>query len=226
MKKKIAKYFKNILVKKERNFYESLVLKVFSLLFPKRTKRVEKFLLQSSCYKSLKEFRLKEAEFKIHLGCGSNILPSYQNIDKYNPKADIQADAKELPYPDNTVDEIFTAHMVEHISYSDFLKALQEWKRVLKKGGRLIIRCPNFEKCLQNWLDANYEKRWGKNNEGINFITGAQNKGLGHRHRNLFTIKRLRNLVSRIGFKVLEAHSYPSRDGKYPDHDILLRAIK
>lgn len=163
---------------------------------------------------------------KLHLGCGSNLLEHYVNIDKYNPKADRIMDATELDYPDNSVDEIFTSHMVEYIAYPEFMKALREWKRVLKENATLIIRCPNFEKHLEDWLNADYRKRWGESNEGVNVILGFQDRGPGYFNRNIFTIKRLKNLVSMAGFEVLECHSNATRDGKIPDGDILLRARK
>ena len=163
---------------------------------------------------------------KLHLGCGSVYLNGYINIDKYNSLADRIMDAGELDYPDSSVDEIFTSHMIEHLTYPEFMKALREWKRVLKENGLLVIRCPNFEKHLSDWLNAVYRKRWGERNEGVNVILGFQDKGPGYPNRNIFTPRRLRTLAEIAGFDVLECHSYVTRDGNIPDGDILLRAIK
>jgi SAM-dependent methyltransferase len=163
---------------------------------------------------------------KLHLGCGSNLLEDYINIDKYNPKADMMMDACELDYPDDSVDEIFTSHMVEHLTCPEFMKALKEWKRVLKGEGKLVIRCPNFEKHLRDWLNADYRKRWGERNEGVNVILGFQDAGPGHLNRNIFTSDRLSDLVSRAGFEIMECHPVMNRYGDIPDGDILLRARK
>jgi predicted SAM-dependent methyltransferase len=153
-----------------------------------------------------------EKPIRLHLGCGSVHLEGYVNIDKYSPVADRKMDAKKLDYPDNSVDEIFTSHMVEHLTYSEFMNALEEWRRVLKENGNLIIRCPNFERHLRDWLNADYEKRWGENNYGINSILGFQDRGPGYINRNLFTVERLKRLVEQAGFTILEAHTYPTRD--------------
>lgn len=169
---------------------------------------------------------MEETLLKLHLGCGPRHLNGYVNIDKYHPSADRVMDASKLDYSDNSVDEIFTSHMVEHMRFPDFLKALQEWKRVLKENGTLIIRCPNFEKHLLDWLNADYNKRWGENNKGINNIIGFQGKGSGYINRNLFSVKRLKSLVKQEGFEVLEAHTYSTRNKTIPDGDILLRAKK
>jgi predicted SAM-dependent methyltransferase len=108
----------------------------------------------------------------------------------------------------------------------EFMKALKEWKRVLKGEGKLVIRCPNFEKHLRDWLNADYRKRWGERNEGVNVILGFQDAGPGHPNRNIFTSDRLSDLVSRAGFEIMECHPVMNRYGDIPDGDILLRARK
>lgn len=168
----------------------------------------------------------REKPIRLHLGCGSIHLDGYINIDKFNIDADLLMDAGKLHFPDNSVAEIFTSHMIEHITYSEFMKALREWKRVLKKEGTLIIRCPNFEKHLRDWLDGDYQKRWGENNYGVNVILGFQDRGPGLINRNVFTTERLADLVSKVGLEIIECHPVMNRYGDIPDGDILLRARK
>ncbi len=168
----------------------------------------------------------QKGRLKLHLGCGSVHLDGYINIDKYNPRADRVMDVCELDYPDNSVDEIFTSHMVEHLAYSEFVKALREWKRVLKQSGTLIIRCPNAERHLKEWLSGDYKKRWDERNEGVNVILGFQDRGPGYPNRNIFTVKRLRDLVGQAGFKILECHTHLTRDRSISDGDLLLWATK
>lgn len=169
---------------------------------------------------------VREEPLRLNLGCGRVHLPGYVNIDKYRSSADLVMDVVKLPFPSNSVDEIFSSHMVEHMTYTEFVKGVKEWKRVLRKAGLLIIRCPNFEKRLRDWLNADYQERWGENNYGVNEILGFQDRGPGHMNRNVFTSERLANLVSKAGFEVLECHPHMSRDGETPDDDILLRARK
>jgi len=47
---------------------------------------------------------------------------------------------KKLAFPDNSFDRIIAAHVLEHIYYPHI--ALQEWCRVLRKGGVLTIVLP------------------------------------------------------------------------------------
>ncbi|MEO1187176.1 MAG: hypothetical protein AAFX46_22010, partial [Cyanobacteria bacterium J06636_27] len=55
--------------------------------------------------------------FKLHLGCGTNLKEGYLNIDQYLSAPSItNIDIFKLPIEDNLVDEIFSEHMLEHLS--------------------------------------------------------------------------------------------------------------
>jgi len=160
---------------------------------------------------------------KLHIGCGSNILPGYTNIDKYNKNADVLADGIKLDYKDNSIDEIFTSHMIEHVVLKDFISMLKEWYRILKDNGHLTIRCPNHEVYIRNWLNGDDKYRWG---DGLNCILGKQDRGSGYLNRNMFTPKRLKHLVKKEGFYVDTCTCYPTRKGDIKDGDVLCKATK
>lgn len=50
-----------------------------------------------------------------------------------------QANITELPYKNNMFDKIFLISVLEHLSESDKLKALTEFRRVLKNAGQIIL---------------------------------------------------------------------------------------
>lgn len=94
-------------------------------------------------------------KIKLNLGCGTTMLDGYVNIDtienefiKPNVKADI---TKTLPYESNSVDEIFASHIIEHFRVWQLKEVLNEWRRILKIGGRLVIECPDLEKAIKNF---------------------------------------------------------------------------
>jgi ubiquinone/menaquinone biosynthesis C-methylase UbiE len=167
----------------------------------------------------------KEASrsLRLNIGCGKDLKPRYVNIDRYNPDADALMDAGKLDYPDSSADEVFSSHMIEHVPLAEFLKILQEWKRVLKPGGRLEIRCPNFEAHIRKWLEGDEAFRWGG---GLNRLLGIQDRGEGHLNRNMFTHKRLQTLVKEAGFSILRCEITATRTGEEPDGDILCIAVK
>jgi predicted SAM-dependent methyltransferase len=63
------------------------------------------------------------------------------------PHVDHVFDASDLSaFSDNTFTEIYASHVVEHFDYIDVLPAtLQEWLRVLKPGGRVLISVPDMD---------------------------------------------------------------------------------
>lgn len=49
------------------------------------------------------------------------------------------------PFPDKSIDYIFSEHMFEHLKLTEAVKMLKECRRVLKKNGVLRITLPCFE---------------------------------------------------------------------------------
>lgn len=84
---------------------------------------------------------------KLNLGSGTKYLKGYINLDfepSLNP--DIVCDLdKGLPFPDNSIDEVYSEHLLEHVK--DILFVLKEIKRVLKPNGIFKSRVPHFS-CL------------------------------------------------------------------------------
>ena len=68
--------------------------------------------------------------------------------------ADMEADVLDLPMKDRTVDAILAKHLLEHVI--DPIKALYEWKRVLKPDGKLVILCPDYRYCEAISVDPSH----------------------------------------------------------------------
>lgn len=82
---------------------------------------------------------------KLHLGCGNNYIAGWVNID-ISGKVDMYADLrKPLPFPDQSVDFIFTEAVMEHFNYLDGLKLLIECHRVLKPEGVIRVSTPDLD---------------------------------------------------------------------------------
>lgn len=97
---------------------------------------------------------------KLNLGCGDLTYPDCINIDLYDPHADIKMDIQHLEYPDNYADEIIAYHVLEHLSPYDASNTLNEWYRVLKPNGRLIMELPNTEAMCAEFAAANKNQRY------------------------------------------------------------------
>lgn len=92
---------------------------------------------------------------RLDVGCGipEATREGYIGVDKYaeNPDA-LKYDMWELPFPDGVVDEIYSGQALEHISKFQIIPTLQEWKRVLKIGGKVEINVPDLEWSCMWWL--------------------------------------------------------------------------
>lgn len=84
---------------------------------------------------------------KLHLGCGRDYKEGYENIDISDVvKTDYQFDlercehGKKMHYADNSVDEIFCAHTLEHIR--NLLPLMEELYRIAKDRCKFFIRVP------------------------------------------------------------------------------------
>jgi len=92
---------------------------------------------------------------KLNIGCGNNRIEGYINIDSADDtNPDVVVDIRQgLPYPDNSAEEILFFHAIEHIEEKFHERILEEFWRVLRPEGLLLISYPEFEKCAQNYIE-------------------------------------------------------------------------
>ncbi len=201
-----------------------------------------------------------ETKIKLNIGCGGRPLADYINVDMDNLEAMktryphqtfddnlkvFNYDIFNLPYPDNSVDEIRADAFIEHLSFADEKKLFLEVKRVIKKDGVFTFSVPNFEKVVRMWLDAkddfkdfyrlddeaiksqhwfgNYsystDNRWGYLTA---MIFGSQN-GEGQYHVNCYTIPKIKSLLNIIGFEPVEISEFLWKGDRDPMIQVLAR---
>ena len=113
-------------------------------------------------------------KLKIDIGCGKNKKEGYIGIDiDPESKADIVASALNIPFGDNSVDEIYSRHMVEHLAPDEAEKFFNEIYRVLKIGGEADIK-----------IDCDWNKR------------RLFKKDPTHKYR--YSVKEIENLVKKF----------------------------
>lgn len=81
---------------------------------------------------------------KLNLGAGNKTKVDYINIDKFNfPNIDLVLDLEKenLPFVDNSINEVFSEHFFEHIV--NFEHLINEIYRVLKVDGILKFTVPS-----------------------------------------------------------------------------------
>lgn len=88
---------------------------------------------------------------------GDPIVPTAITFDKPEPyrkeengkKQILRGDCKKLYFFCNeSVDYIYSSHLLEDFTYDELIDILKEWRRVLKTNGLLVINCPDQQKFL------------------------------------------------------------------------------
>lgn len=182
-----------------------------------------------------------QSPIRLNLGCGGRPLPEFINVDmdsleqlrrRYPDQTFDESlilrnfDIFNLPFADETVDEIRTDALIEHLSFEEEPKFFYEVKRVLKVGGIFDFSTPDFESAVRDWLAAKDEwkdffrsdpeavaqqhwfgtytykpeNRWGY---PMAMIFGPQNSP-GQFHKNAYTLPKIEAILKRIGFQSFE----------------------
>ena len=111
----------------------------------------------------------------------------------------IVAPAWEIPLPADSVEEIYSSHMLEHISHHQTVSTLREWHRILQPCGVLRLFIPDLEWCVQRWLEQPDEPGSEKDGWNLHTIFGAQAYE-GDTHRTGFTAASIRRRLIEAGF--------------------------
>ena len=178
------------------------------------------------------------SEIRLNLGCASRLLSGYINVDldsieeiknRYpNIEIDedqqfLQANILDLPFEDNTVDEIRADAFMEHMSFKEESQMFKEVYRALRPGGLFVFSVPDFEDAVRKWLAAEEDwrdfyrdddkaiaechwfgqysystsSRWGYLTAAI---FGPQNSP-GQFHKNAYTEGKIIAICDKIGFE-------------------------
>lgn len=90
----------------------------------------------------------------LNLGCGSRYHKDWINLDfKSNSQYVIEYDLRtSLPFDNESVDVIYTSHVLEHFSKCFAPKFLQECYRILKPKGIIRVIVPDLEQLMRNYI--------------------------------------------------------------------------
>lgn len=122
-----------------------------------------------------------------------------------NPRtrADVLADLDRFPYPfcDNSFDALQAIHVIEHLS--DVVRALEEFHRLVRSGGRVTIVTPHYTD-FSSFCDPTH--RWHLNSFSLRYF-GADDAGFGYYSEARFDEERVRvrllALWRYLGFELL-----------------------
>ncbi|MFM2386987.1 MAG: hypothetical protein RL660_1744 [Bacteroidota bacterium] len=147
---------------------------------------------------------------KLEIGSGLKPREGYTNCDIRDlPHVDIVCNANQLPFGDESVDEIYSRHLIEHFTFKEFLIVLEEWNRVLKTDGVLYLICPNLIWHLQQIIDGSHNSFFNRNPGenarfwGFGSLFGWQDNEFDiHKFGYYFAL--LKHLLEELGFGNVE----------------------
>ena len=147
---------------------------------------------------------------KLNLGCGHLPLEGYVNVDRRElPGVDVVADVENLRFDEGSVQEIFSAHLLEHFPEEMLRRRLiPAWQRLLAPGGILKAVVPDGEAMLAGVAAGTYSF---SNFREVLF--GSQEYD-GDFHFNLFTPSSLCKILEEAGFSEIRVNARARSNGK------------
>jgi predicted SAM-dependent methyltransferase len=126
---------------------------------------------------------------KIEFGCGEN--PTKKNFMTCDirslPGIDFVCDAWKIDtlVAEDSVDEIFSRHFFEHLTYIQGEIVLEKWYKILKSGGTMEMILPNMEYHIDQWTRRSDKKEldhakagfWGWQRDSLDNLWDVHKSG-------------------------------------------------
>lgn len=163
--------------------------------------------------------RARQIPPRLNLGCGHIPLDGYLNVDQRElPGVDLIAEAGNVGLPAGGVEEIFSAHLLEHFPEEELRRRLLPyWYELLRPGGTFRAVVPDGEAMLTELAAGNYAFE-----DFREVLFGAQDYA-GDFHFNLLTPPSLTRLLQEAGFINVQVATKGRRNGKCFEFEIVAR---
>jgi SAM-dependent methyltransferase len=113
-----------------------------------------------------------------------------------------------LPFDENTVDYLYSSHVLEHLDAATAKALVRDMFRVLKPGGRARICVPDLAKAVGLYLE-------GARHEALEYFFSDGRVGSYDQHRYMYDFELLAETLVDAGFVEVTKCRY--REGAVPD---------
>ena len=150
----------------------------------------------------------------LQLGSGVRKIPGWINVDLSGSDVNLDLTYSQLPWADESFDNIVSQHVIEHLVLEDeLISMLSETHRILAHGGQLWLATPDMRKIIQSYLDNNCEvmykdrvarmPEWSLNGMPTQHMMNDFFHQQGE-HKNLFDFELLQWVLQKSGFKNIQ----------------------
>lgn len=146
---------------------------------------------------------------KLHVGCGTHLLPNWINLDLGpGPGVTVYDATMPLPYASGSIEFVYSEHFLEHLPHEAALAHLADCFRVLKPGGSIRVSCPDLMALVRAYLNKDTEHY-----KKVAWLpkTPCQMMNEGMRlweHQFLYDQQELTQSFHRAGFTAITAAPY------------------
>lgn len=152
---------------------------------------------------------------RLHLGCGPKHIPGFYHVDILPaPHVDHVGRVEHLGFiPDDSVELIYSCHLLEHFGRHEFPLVLAEWQRVLQPGGVLRLAVPDFTACVKIY----YEQGLKDGLTGlVGLVCGGQRDPFDF-HKMIFDAPFLTEALHHAGFRAVRRWDWRATEHAHID---------
>ena len=150
---------------------------------------------------------------KLDIGAGDTVRPGWVTLD-ISEGCDLFWDLRNgIPFPDNSVQTVYSSHLFEHMDHAAGQSLLAEVRRVLVPGGEVSICVPNARLYIEAYLgitelepDHDFWEPALDQKEGISLVNYIAY--MAGEHKCLFDADSLLARLNAAGFADVEARSF------------------
>jgi len=169
--------------------------------------------LARSTPKKVREVLASGGPIQIDIGGGDCKREGWITLD-IDLSSDLFWDLRRgIPFPDNSVDAVYSSHFFEHLSYQDGQAVMVETYRVLKPGGLVSICVPDARMYIDAYLGNRKldptREYWAPafiSEEGIDVLNYVAY--MADEHKCMFDQQGLIDRLNRAGFVSAKARSF------------------
>ena len=180
-------------------------------------RRCTNFITRPYAYiASLRHFNelSKQKVIKLNLGSGPvKGKDGWTTVDVHG--SDIIWDLRnQLPLENNSVREIYSSHLLEHLSFIEIKALLGEMRRILSPSGTLKICVPDASKYINAYINRTFlragEALYGPAiTDTASFIDQVNYIAyMGGEHKFMFDIQNLTSILNSAGFREVSERNF------------------